>query len=330
MKQWRRALCVLLMGMLLVSTALAEEPIDYWYRVTDEIVQIGTRNIHSENLERALWYVWDACKEAGFSVREGTLREQWVRDSSNVEAVMKALSPDPQIIVVGAHIDSLAPGARDNASGVGAVLTLMKLLAERGPYENTEIRFVFFTLEEKVGLIDSPSGERGHFGSEAYVNALSEDEKARMTAMFNIDIFVVDNEASPTTAFSCDTMGMRTENGYQVGSEDAPAYNLPVRTLLEAMQGRPEYAPEKEGITWCAPRHLGQSDHEIFHNAEIDSVNVCFRGNVEEGGSWPGEMHLEKWDVMGDFDLERTAQALDVLYTAIDALARETVQLGET
>ena len=75
-------------------------------------------------------------------------------------------------------------------------------------------------------------------------------------------------------------------------------------------------------MTWCVPRHLGASDHESFHLSGIDAVNVCFRGNVAEGGSWPGVMHTPE-DVMGDFDLERSRQALEVLLTAVEGLAAD-------
>lgn len=64
------------------------------------------------------------------------------------------------------------------------------------------------------------------------------------------------------------------------------------------------------------------SDHESFHLAGIDAANVCFRGNVAQGGGWPEFMHTPS-DVMGDFDLERSWQALEVLMTAVEGLAAD-------
>ena len=43
---------------------------------------------------------------------------------------------------------------------------------------------------------------------------------------------------------------------------------------------------------------------------------------MAEGGSWPGVMHTPE-DVMGDFDLERSRQALEVLLTAVEGLAAD-------
>ncbi|SDE03997.1 PA domain-containing protein [Priestia aryabhattai B8W22] len=81
------------------------------------------------------------------------------------------------IIVVGAHHDSVAgaPGANDDASGTAMVLELARVFKTLPT--DTELRFVTFGAEE-VGLL----------GSEHYVGELSEDEKNRIVGMFNLDM----------------------------------------------------------------------------------------------------------------------------------------------
>lgn len=64
----------------------------------------------------------------------------------------------------------------------------------------------------------------------------------------------------------------------------------------------------------------GHERPRILPPAGIDAANVCFRGNVAQGGGWPEFMHTPS-DVMGDFDLERSRQALEVLMTAVEGLA---------
>jgi len=309
MKPFRRWLCVLLCCLMLTPSALADEMFDDWYRFTSDMVSFGTRQ--RRVLDNALWYVWDEWSAQGYELWEGTLNEQLVSNSSNIEAILKAKNEKPQIIVVGAHIDSLSPGARDNSSGVGAVMAMLEAFTAQGGYENTEIRFAIFTEEET-----------GHYGSKHYVKKLSRDEKQRVIAMFNVDILAVGMEDSEQTALSCDTLGMRIENGYQQGSEDTPACNRAALAILKAMQEVGGFPPEDENVQWCGPRHLGMSDHQSFHEAGIDSVNFCFRGNPEEGGNWPQKMHQPD-DNMENLDLERTQQALQVLYTAIDGLASD-------
>lgn len=66
----------------------------------------------------------------------------------NVVAELTGTSSPGQVLVVGAHYDTVrtTPGADDNASGIAGVLGLAKLLAEK-PLAKT-VRFVAFALEE--------------------------------------------------------------------------------------------------------------------------------------------------------------------------------------
>ncbi|OCA86137.1 hypothetical protein A8F94_14275 [Bacillus sp. FJAT-27225] len=99
--------------------------------------------------------------------------------SHNVVATKKpqANKDTKQIIMVGAHHDSVAAGtgASDNASGTSIVLELARVLANTPT--DTEIRFITFGAEE-----------RGLLGSYHYTSQLSKDEINRTVAMFNMDM----------------------------------------------------------------------------------------------------------------------------------------------
>ncbi|WP_203289773.1 M20/M25/M40 family metallo-hydrolase [Metabacillus sp. cB07] len=102
------------------------------------------------------------------------------KTSHNVIAVKKPTgkkSAANDIIVLGAHHDSVAdaPGANDDASGTAMTLELARVL--KNVPADTEIRFVTFGAEE-VGLL----------GSEHYVSTLSDDEISRTVANFNLDM----------------------------------------------------------------------------------------------------------------------------------------------
>ena len=102
---------------------------------------IGERNIRSnEQLKASRNYISAALEQSGYTlsyqkyVVEGKTVE-------NIEAELLGKSISDEIIVIGAHYDSvpLCPGANDNASGSGSI-------AGNGPYpggkeicENTEI-----------------------------------------------------------------------------------------------------------------------------------------------------------------------------------------------
>ena len=90
--------------------------------------------------------------------------------------VAEKLGPGERVVVLGAHLDTVAgvSGANDNASGTAVVLTIAKELA-REPLPFT-LRFVAFGSEE-LGLL----------GSKHYVESLSAAEQGRVVAMLNFD-----------------------------------------------------------------------------------------------------------------------------------------------
>ena len=317
-----RLFCLWLVLMLLCPGAYAlevsGEDVDYWYEEMTWLVDdVGTRKVGTTGEKAGYEYMVQAFGKLGYSFEKGNLFlslshvEGWSEeDSISLIAVKPAVNPNAKIITVCAHYDSLSPGARDNASGVAAMLLMCKLFTAQPALPDTEMRFIAFSAEES-----------GHQGSIAYCEELTADERARSLATFNIDILVTD-VWEENRAFSMDTMGMRTEEGYVDGSEEQPAYNVPALALLQARTELEVYPDDEEDWTWCLPRHLGMSDHESFHGVQIDSVNVCFRGNSEGHGRWPEFMHTPS-DVMGDFDLNTSWTALNVLYTAVDGLARD-------
>ena len=109
----------------------------------------------------------------GGSTATLTLRLEEV-PSRNVLAEKKGT--EDNVVVIGAHFDTVpgTQGANDNASGTAAILALAELVSQKSlPFT---VQFVSFGAEE-LGL----------FGSRAYVDALSEDERDRIIAMLNFD-----------------------------------------------------------------------------------------------------------------------------------------------
>ena len=109
---------------------------------------------------------------------KGAVTEE--RKSHNVIATKKPTNKkkaNNDVIVVGAHHDSveLAPGANDDASGTAMTLELARVLKDVPT--DTEIRFITFGAEE-LGLL----------GSEHYVDNLPEAELNRIIANFNLDM----------------------------------------------------------------------------------------------------------------------------------------------
>ncbi len=96
--------------------------------------------------------------------------------SFNVIAETKTGNPD-SIVMIGAHLDSVAegPGINDNGSGSASILEVALGMKDIKPIN--KVRFAWFSAEE-LGLI----------GSTKYVEALTEAEKNKIALFINIDM----------------------------------------------------------------------------------------------------------------------------------------------
>jgi Zn-dependent M28 family amino/carboxypeptidase len=101
-----------------------------------------------------------------------------------------------RVVLLGAHLDSVAngPGINDNGSGSALVLELARQLRRLRVRPPTGLRFAWWAAEE-LGL----------HGSRAYVQGLSSRERARIAAVANFDMvgspnfarFVYDGATQP-------------------------------------------------------------------------------------------------------------------------------------
>jgi hypothetical protein len=135
---------------------------------------IGERNMwHYTKLNAAAGFIEDSFSRAGLHPRRDSYE---IRGQAchNIEAEIPggsqgaAVSSPPQIILIGAHYDSVfgSPGANDNGSGVAALLALARRFSEKQserrltqtPYKT--LRFVAFVNEEPPHFL---SGDMGSF-----------------------------------------------------------------------------------------------------------------------------------------------------------------------
>lgn len=315
-RQWQRFLCILLLlcwQNAFATALISEADIRYWAEEMRALTEdVGSRAIDTDGGELALWHVLDRFKQLGYSHQNQNLKEQWIGNASNLTATLSAQADHPAIVIISAHYDSFdgSPGAKDNASGVAAMLTLCKLFTQKGPFPNTELRFLAFTAEES-----------GHYGSLEYTAALTEDEISRLIGVFNLDLLAVDQGAQGI-ALSCNTLGGRTESSYVQGTPQQPAHNAVSRSFEKALWESGSFAPSQRDQEFCVPRHFGESDHQSFHLIGVDAANICFQGNVAQGGAWPADMHSPD-DRMKPFDLPRTQLALEIVYRAVSLLAED-------
>ncbi|HIJ79664.1 MAG TPA: M20/M25/M40 family metallo-hydrolase [Deltaproteobacteria bacterium] len=218
---------------------------------------IGPRNIWTPgSMLKTATYIQQNFDRTAYPV---TLQEYsaYNQKSLNIQLEIKGAGNPEQIIIIGAHYDTVlnSPGANDNASGVAALLELARLLTTGGKPART-LRLVAFANEEP------PFYYGKDMGSSRYAKRCREQQE-NIVAMLSLE-----------------TMGMFSE---QPGSQHYPfplnffypdtgnfiafAGNLGSRALVRKTIGafRQNCAFPSEGV--AAPELLtgiGWSDHWSF------------------------------------------------------------------
>jgi len=128
-------------------------------------------------------------------VKTDTVAE--IRTSRNVIAETPG-GDASNVVVIGAHLDSVSrgPGINDNGSGSATILEVAEQFAAQDRDPRNKLRFIWFSAEEQ-----------GLLGSGYYVSHLSGDEQDDIMAMLNFDMigspnyarFVYDGDGSATS-----------------------------------------------------------------------------------------------------------------------------------
>ena len=154
--------------------------------------RVGPRHGTSPAFTRAADWVVGELTDLGYRVRrqpfDAPAGVSWgvpvpAGRSVNIVATLPGFDPTRPHVVVGAHLDTVpqAPGAEDNASGVGVVLAAAAAAAEHET--RLPVVWVAFGAEEPRG----PSDDDHHYGSRAYVASLAPAERAAVRAMVALD-----------------------------------------------------------------------------------------------------------------------------------------------
>lgn len=148
--------------------------------VTTLATDIGERHVgRPGSLEKTAAFLTRAMTELGYTVTPQKY-EALGHAVENLEVELKGGAKADEIIIVGAHYDSVpnCPAANDNGSGVAAVIEMARALKDAKPART--IRFVFFVNEEP------PAFRTGTMGSMVYAKRC----KARnenIVAMFSME-----------------------------------------------------------------------------------------------------------------------------------------------
>ena len=184
--------------------------------------------------------------------------------SVNLVATRGDVVPGEPWLVVGAHLDTVpqAPGAEDNASGIGVLLATAEALA--GHRTRLPVVLVAFGSEEPRG----PSDADHHYGSTAYVDSLTGAERRTLRGMVAMDRVGVGDVVPVGSAYEPDALSDELR---------AAARRAGVPTLIDTDQKSSDHwSFVQEGMPGA---RLGSTSYAEYHTAQdlppvVDAAQV--------------------------------------------------------
>jgi hypothetical protein len=269
--------------------------------------EIGERNLwHYHALEAAAGYIEGIFNDLGYQAASQTYKVDNL-SVRNLEAEAEGDSPADEIVIVGAHYDSVlgSPGANDNASGIAALLEMARLLSKETL--SRTVRFVAFVNEEP------PFYRTGNMGSRVYASRSSRRGE-KIVAMFSLETigYYSDKKGSQHYPFPFSFFYPHTGNfiGF-VG-------NLSSRRLVRRAIGafRKTTAFPSEGV--AAPgwlMGLGWSDHWSFWKEGYPAIMITDTALFRYG------FYHSAMDTPEKVDCERLARVVSGLARVVAEIA---------
>ncbi|TKS62846.1 MAG: hypothetical protein EWM73_02045 [Nitrospira sp.] len=228
--------------------------------------QIGERNLfRHDRLVMAADYIRTTLAGAGYEVRRQPY-EVGGKICENIEAEMRGREKPDDIVIIGAHYDSVqgSPGANDNASGVAATLALARAFADTTPART--LRFVLFANEEP------PFFQTEHMGSRVYAKR-SRERGENIALMLSLETigYYSDEPGSQHLLFPLSLIYPSTGNFIAFVSNVENGFL--VRQLVGSFRQQAQF-PSEGGALWGLIPGVGWSDHWAFWEEGFPAVMV--------------------------------------------------------
>lgn len=173
--------------------------------------------------------------------------------SVNLVATRGDVVPGEPWLLVGAHLDTVpqAPGAEDNASGIGVLLATAEALA--GHRTRLPVVLVAFGSEEPRGQSDADH----HYGSTAYVESLTRAQRRTLRGMVAMDRVGVGDVVPVGSAYEPDALSDELREA---------ARRAGVPTLVDTYQKSSDHwSFVQEGLPGV---RLGSTPYAQYHSAD--------------------------------------------------------------
>ncbi len=227
---------------------------------------IGERNLHRyAALEASARYISTLFESIGYQPNRQSFSVQG-RTVSNIEVVKAGTERPDEIVVVGAHYDSVvgSPGANDNATGVAGVLELARML--RSQQLSRSVHFVAFVNEEP------PYSYTNAMGSRRYAErAASKGE--RITAMLSLETIGYYSDEDDSQHYPAPFGHFYPDKGNFIGFVGNLQSHKLVRRAIASFRSHAKFP--SEGLAapgWVTG--IGWSDHWSFWKSGYPGIMV--------------------------------------------------------
>lgn len=268
---------------------------------------IGERNIwRYAELQRAADYIANELLACGYVPRSHPYEVSRLQ-VSNIDGVLLGSAQPGDIVVIGAHYDTVSgcAGANDNASGVAAVLELARRFAGR-PQKRT-VRFAAFINEEP------PFFHTAQMGSLVYARACRARGE-RIVAMLSLETMGYFSDEAGSQRYPAPVGAAYPDVGNFIGFV---SNSRSARLLVRARRAfrkrttlplQPAVLPEEiPGAGW--------SDHWAFWQAGYPALMVT------DTAPFRYPWYHTPGDTPDKLDYERLGQVVDGIEAVIEALA---------
>jgi hypothetical protein len=234
--------------------------------------EIGERNVsRPKELRRAADYIEETLRQAGLDVRRHGYEVEGAT-CYNLEAEIAGNGLKEEIIVVGAHYDSVfgCPGANDNATGAAAALALAQLFAREASLRTTKLprtlRFVAFVNEEP------PFFQTDLMGSLVYAKECRRRGE-KITAMLSLETMGCYSEEPGSQSYPFPFSLFYPSTGNFIGFVGDYSSRALVRRVVESFRRQTRFPSEGGAIPDFVPG-VSWSDHWSFSKQDFPAVMV--------------------------------------------------------
>lgn len=275
---------------------------------------IGERNVFQyPALLAAADFIQASLEQAGYTVQKQGY-EVAGKTCHNIEVELRGTDRAGEIVIVGAHYDSVigSPGANDNATGVAAALALARTFAGKSPVRT--VRFVWFVNEEP------PFFQTHDMGSLIYAKRCRARNE-RVVAMLSLETigYYTDTQGSQHYPFPFGLFYPSTGNFIGLIS------NVASRRLLWQVAGsfrrHSGYPSEAAAVPGFIPG-VGWSDHWSFWREGYPGVMVT------DTAPFRYPYYHTAQDTPDKVNYDRMAQVVLGLERVVADLARLSDQAG--